>query len=799
MLIELKPVLRSLARSPGYTAVVVATLALGIGTAAALHSTMARSFRPYDYPDMARLVRIEAVNRDNTYPSPVFFARYLAYRQQARSFSTFAGGIYDTLNLVVNGEPEGVTVTRVTPNFFTVLGAGPLLGRTFLPSEEQAGQDAVVVLTHRLWRDRFGADPTVVGTSVRLNERNYEVIGILPEDFRTPPNFPGGRLYLPYVTPPVATPQTAMNGLYTLARLKPGVTRAQAEAELRTIKVELNPQQAEYMNRFLPVVPAVDFQPDFQGRQRYQAMEWTAVGAVSFLYLIACVNAGGLMLVRAISRKQEVGIRLALGAGRWAVARPLFVEALVLSVGAIGFGVLVAKWMLPAVLAIAPGSEDNMFRTLTLSGETLGFLALLGLLTGLLVASGPAWRTAGLNVNEALKDNTKGAGESRRMRKVRSGLVVLEAALAVALLTGTGLMIRTFQRLQDYRPGIETDNRFRLNLQLSREERISFAERVERYRQVVERLRQVPGVLGVSMAGYFSPTSYNAQKLKLDGRSEAGEIEAQGTSVAPDYLDLLGVPLRAGRPLTALRQGDTPSVVITEAFARNYFPGRNPVGERLELSPRDKWEIIGVVGDVRSARQEPKPRFFFPYWQPRGGAFFMPVVHTAVPPGPKFHSDLRRAIYEVEPKFAVTMIQRLELDLTREVYPEQFTMVVLEVLAAFALLLALLGLFAMMAYNVTQRRAEFGIRLTFGATPESIRRLVVTHGLVLAATGVVIGLGLAWALSRFMVVILYQTSGRDPLVYGVVGALMLLVALPACWWPARRAGQVDVVKLLRAE
>lgn len=799
MLADIRLAIRSLARSPGYTAVVTGTLALGMGAAAALHSNLSGAFVTSKFPEMERLVRVESVSRDNTYPQAVFLSRYLAYKDQSKSFSSLAAGTFDTLNLVVSGEPEGVQVSRVTANYFTVLGIAPMLGRTFIPGEDETGRDGVVVLAFSLWRDRFGRDEHVVGKTILLNERSYEVIGVLPEDFRGPPTQPTGRVYLPYLMPAVSTPQTYFNPIYTIARLKPGVTKEQAQAELRTITVPTTAQQAEWANRMQAAVAAIDAVPEFAGNQRYQAMQWIGIGAVSFLYLIACVNAGSLMLVRALARKRDVGVRLALGAGRWDVARPLFAEALVLSTIGIGFSVMVAKWMMPALMAIAPGAEDSTFRAITLHWPTLLFLAGLGLVTGLLVASGPAWRTARMNVNEAMKESTQGGGESRRMRRVRGGLVVVEAALAVALLAGTGLMIRTFQRLLDYDPGFQAELRYRVNLQLSREERLNIAERLERYKQVVERLKQVPGVTGASMAAYFSPTSYGGQKLKIDGRPEAGEIEAQGHMVAPEFLDLIGLPLRAGRPLTALRQGDPVSVVISETFARNYFPGKSPIGERLELSPREKWEIVGVVGDIRSARTEAKPRFYYPYWQRGGGGLSTILVRTAVVPGPKFNSDIRRAVYEVEPKFAVTFIQSLDRQLKQEVNAERFIMIVLEVLASLALLLAVLGLFAMMAYTVVQRSSEFGIRLTFGATPASIRWLVVSGGLVLAGLGVVAGLGLAWGLSRFMRALLYGTEGVDPLVFGIVGLLMLVVALPACWWPARRAGQLDVVKLLRAE
>lgn len=801
MLNELRLALRSLARSPGYTAVVVAILALGIGTCAALHSYLENTLlRRFHFPQMDRLVRLESVYQGNTYPQQAWLPRYLAYREQAKSFSTMAGGVNDTLNLMFNGEPEGVNVSRVTANYFMVLGIGPFMGRTFGPSDEVPGSENVALLTFSLWKNRFGADPDIVGKEIRLNDRVYVVVGVLPEDFRTTFNMASGRLYVPYVMPTVATPQNAWTSIATIARLKPGVTREQAATELRTILPEKGQPYAENMGKFQATVSAIDFQPEFSGNQRYLIMQWTGIVAVSFLYLISCVNAGSLMLVRSLSRKREVGIRLALGAGRWAVARPLFAEALVLSAAAIAFGVMVAKWLMPALLAVAPGNDDAVFRAITLSWETLGWLALLGIVTGVLVASGPAWSAARLNVNDAMKDSSQGGGESRRMRRLRSALVVVEAALAVALLAGTGLMIRTFQRLQDYNPGFKAENRIIIFMRVSREENMKPEVQLERFKQVMERLKAVPGVANASLYGNgFGATWYNPQKIKLDGHPDLGEVDAQGTLLWPEFLEMLGLPLKAGRSLTELRPGDPVSVVVSETFARNYFPGRSPIGERIELGPKEKWEIIGVVGDIRSARTEAKPRFYFPWWQRKNATGLNVVVQTAAKPGPKFNSEIRRAIYEVEPKFAVLSTYGMDQQLKWEIGTERFIMTVLEVLGLLALLLALLGLFAMMAYNVAQRRTEFGIRLTFGATPDSIRRLVISDGLMLAGIGVVVGLGLAWGLSRFMEALLYQTSGRDPLVYGIVGVLMLLVALPACWWPARRAGQVDVAKLLRAE
>jgi putative ABC transport system permease protein len=801
MLSELRVVCRSLARAPGYAVTVILTLALGVGTAAALHSSLKGSLLlRFNFAEIDRLVRVEAIFQGSRYPNQTFLARYLAYQARAKSLAAVAGGTSDSLNLVVNGEPEGVTVARVTANYFTVLGVAPLTGRTFLPIDGQPGGENVAVLTFQFWRSRFGSDPAIIGKEIHLNERTYQIVGVLPEEFRMPFNTSGGRLFVPLIVPPVETPQTAFNNMATVARLRPGVSLEEVRTELRTILPEQGQPYAEAMSKFQAVVKPIDAPPEFDGYQRFVVMQWTGVVAVAFLYLIACVNAGNLMLVRSLDRRRDTGIRLALGAGRWAVARPFLIEALVLSVVAIGFGVMVAKWLLPALLAVAPGAEDNSFRAITLSWETLGYLALLGLVTGLIVASGPAWRAAQMNVNDAMKDSGQGTGDSRRMRRIRSAMVVIEATLAVALLAGTGLMIRTFQRLQDYEPGFQAANRFIVNLRISREENLKADVRLERFKQVVERLRSVPGVTGVSFVGAnFGPHFFPSTKIKLAGHPDAGEVDAAPHLMMPESLEQLGIPLRAGKSLAELRPGDPVSVVVSETFARTYFPGRSPLGERIELNARDRWEIIGVVGDIRSARTEAKPRFYFPYWQQKGNTTFNVLIQTAAKPGPKFNHDVRRAIYEVEPKFAVMSVNGFEQQLKSEINTERFVMTALEVLGGLALLLAVLGLFAMMSYSVAQRRAEFGIRLTFGATPASLKWLVLRGGLILAALGVTCGLAIAWGLSRLMTAVLYGTKGADPAIFGIVGSLMLLVALPACWWPARRAGKVDVVKLLRAE
>jgi putative ABC transport system permease protein len=797
---ELRSVLRSLTRAPGYALAIVGILALGLGSATAIYSVVAGWLFPdRQYPDADRLVRVESVSKGDTYSLPmVFLPHVLACRENTTSFTGAACAQTDTLNLVLNGEPEGASVARITADYFPLLGVVPALGRTFLPGEDKAGAPAVAVLTYGLWRDRFGSDPAVVGRDLTLNERSYRVIGVLPRDFSAPLGA-SGRLYLPLALPTTATAQRSPTTYSVIARLKPGITPAQAQAELRTFRPAAGTPFADYIATFQTVVTPIAIKPSYPGFARIRLMFWTALGAVGFLYAIACVNAGGLMLVRSLGQRRELGIRLALGGSRWAVVRPIILESLVLALVSILAGVLVAKWLFPALMALAPGSDGTtMTRTLTLSWRTLGFLAALGLLTGLVVAAVPAWRSARLDANDTLKEGGQVVGESRRLRALRGGLVVIEAALAVTLLTGAGLMVRTFQRLQNVALGYDPSHKLAVHISLPRDERLAPDVHLARCNQFVERLSHLPGVHGAALASVVVPSGYSPRKLRIADRPEAGDIEAEGGVFSPEYLATLGVKLRAGQNFDQFRPGGPGIVLINETMARKYFPDRNPVGQRLDISAREKLEIVGIVGDIRTPREDARPRYYTPHWQSRSGSLSI-LVRTAGEPGPKVGAELRRAIYEVDPKFAVSSIQTLEKRLAYELALERLMLTVLEVLAGLALLLAALGLFAMLAYTIDQRRGEFGIRLTLGAAPGSIYQLVIGRGLVLTFFGVVLGLGAAAGLSRFLESLLYETSRHDPLTYGLVGAVMLLVAVPACWLPARRAARVNPVEVLRAQ
>ncbi|WP_438480234.1 ADOP family duplicated permease [Oleiharenicola lentus] len=806
MFTEIKSVVRSLRRAPGYALTVVAMLALGLGASAALYRTVMDSMFYYRaYTDKGTLVRISSKSPESVFAANVFMGRFLAYRESAKSLAEIAGTTSEAGNLVLNGDPQAIYAVKVTTNYFSLLGVTPVLGRAFVPEEGQAGRERVMVLSHWFWKNRLGADPAVLGREFLFNEENYRVVGVLPAEFNPPLSMSGGAVYVPYVVPAVVADRDVFMGLNVVARLQAGASLEKTQAELRTLLPERGKPYARAMEKYLAVVEPLDAPAPFESVRRYELMQRTALAAVGCLYAIATVNAGGLMLVRMLKRRRELAIRFSLGGSRTEIFRLLMWEGLLLAGGAIVLGAVLANWLMPVLLSLAEeksGSGSGSGWTgFSLEPGAIGLLAGLGVASGLGIAAAMTLVLSRADLADVMKDGSAGAGESRRTTWLRGGLVVVEVALAVVLLAGAGLMLRTFQQLQDVKPGFDPTQRYQARIDQTKLSSLTPAMRQEKINQVLERLRAVPGVSGVGVTStmsseYFSPW----QNLQIAGAGDAANapVQAQGVAVSADFLEVLGVPLKAGRTFGGMRPGDAPAVVINESMARAYFSGRDPRGEQLVLSAKEKWEIVGVVGDTRTLRHEAKPMFYYPVWL-RGNMASQLVIRTAGAPGASFQKELRRAVYEVDPKLVLTDVFSVTRRMELEVSQESRALSLLKVLSGLALFLAVVGLGAMMAYTVAQRRGEFGIRLALGATVESVQWLVLRRGLVLVALGVTAGLSLAWVLARFLEALLFQTKGHDPLTYGVVGMLMLLVALPACWLPARRAASVDLAKLLRAE
>lgn len=795
---DLRFALRSLAKSPGFTVVTLLTLALGIGSSTAIFSVADRIlFRAPPYPIPEQLVVLGyKTKRFDFLPSqlPIQLA---AYREHVKSFSSFAALESSRVNLVVQGGPAGVALGRVTVDHFPTLGAIPMLGRAFVPGEDQAGADNVVVLSHRFWLKHFGGDPAVLGREVLLAGRSCRVVGVLAKDFRPPPMHDAD-LYQPLVlTIDPARPFGSY--LSVIGRLQPGCTAEQARAELAAFKYPTSAAAARVLGeRELRVVPLAE-----RLRASRPATQAALLAAVGFLYAIACANAANLVLVRVHGRRKEFSVRLALGCSRGRLMWLVLLDNLVLTTVAGAAGLFVAQWIFPALLHLAPGGGARWGAS-SMDWRALMFTVGLGTVTGLLVSLAPAWRLAQANVTEGLKEGGQTLGESRRLRQMRSGLVVLEAALAVALLVGAGLMVRSVHRLQQIDRGFDPANKIAVWLQLPGDRysnRYGTPDaRREFYQRLEECLLAVPGVQGVAFTSVVPMAGTSTITLR---KPDGTEYDAGFNPVTPGFRRMLGLPLVKGRWFDDALAGGTAVVVVNETMARGYFGEDNPVGRVFSLQTGPKaapWQVVGVVQDVREqARERPRPQLYYPYWQGPTDSVASLLLRLNQPPNVAVADAVRRAIYSVDPLVATMPWRPLVDEAAAQFAQERYMLAVLQVLSGLALGLAVLGLFAVMAYNVAQRMGEFGVRLALGAMPGHLFRMVLTRGLGLASFGVVIGCGAAWALTRFMQSLLFETSPHEPLVYVAVALLLLAAAALGCWLPARRATRVDVAKLLRAE
>ena len=795
---DLRFAVRALRKNPGFTLAVVATLAIGIGaTTAIINIGRHEVFPTIPYPDPARVVivnNIETIVPQYGVPFP-FFAfpyRFAILREAAASFAGLGADRTDWLNLVVNGDPKAAIVDWVTADYFAVLGAKPECGRLFLPAEYKGESGDFAVLGWQTWQDRFAADPGIVGRDILLGGKSRRVVGVLSKSFTPPPMFSIGEVYLPEEPSPTAPPWPfPFQWVRVVGRLKPGITREQAGAEATVIARRdpaLNTDDA--LNKAGPrLVPLTAY-----CRSGASDLFWLFLGAVGFLYVIACSNAASLMLARAVARRRELGVRLAMGGSRWQIARLLLAESLVLSLAGGAGGLAIAWWSHSAAPVLFP-FWDIPFDWATPAIALASSVATCGL-----VVLVPVSRLRRARLNEVLQEGSGALGDSRRLRRVRAAFVVVQAALAVVLLAGAGIMARSFLRLQHVNLGFDPNEKLAvmgtLPDGLSQDGYLQLAERLR------DALAHLPGVREATVSALVPFSNASASRsFKIDGHPELGEIQFSFNRVSPEYFATLGVPILAGRGFDGLRPGDPPVAVINETAARRYFGTTSPIGRRIELEQYGKWEIIGVVSDVRGwdRRAEVDAQICCPFWQP-------PVMTELLSellllngrPAPGFDAMVRRAAFEADPRLVVN-VGRLSDTAAASIQTERRTMLVLQVLSALALVLAVLGLFSVMAYSVAQQQREFGLRMALGAAPGDLLQLVLRRGLVLAAFGAIIGLGSAWGLTRLLQSFLFETSPHDPATFVAVPLLLLVVAALASWLPARRAAKVDPAVTLRAE
>jgi putative ABC transport system permease protein len=760
--------------------------------------------RPLPFRDPSRLV---LVIEKSKYPTiTVSYQNYLDWRDQSHSFESMQA-IYGTnMTLTGKGDPERLVARRVTAGFFPALGVSPIVGRNFTPEEDRAGGTPVAILSYGLWQHSFGGSNSILGQTVDLDAQPYTVIGVMPPGYKFLQDADVFLAFHPWAKT-LPDDRNWHPGILPVARLKPGVTIDQARAEMLGISKRLELQYPLYNTGCSSDVILAHDQLVESSRPALLLL----LGAVSFVLLIASVNVANLLLARAAARGREVAIRTAMGAGRTRIIRQLLTESVILSLVGGGLGLFLGWAALPALLKISASSLPQG-TTIGLDGWVLAFTAAVAILTGLLFGIFPALRTAKLDLRESLNEGSHGSTAGLGHRRLGNTLVSLEIALALLLLVGAGLLLRSFSRMQDVPPGFQADHLFVADLPVSEaaygkpEQRFSF------YDRVVDRARTLPGVRTAG-AATFLPVSGGGSVIhfNIQGRppKSASDFTAAGyRAVTPGYFETLGVPLLEGRLFTAADRENAPAVcIINASMGKIYFSDINPLGQHMQLGATPikeipMMEIVGIVGDVRPGLgTDPQAEMYLPYRQADGilPVFQLSVVLRTAGDPLLETSALRNALSQIDPNQPLVKVRTMEENMATTVSQPRFRAWLIGIFAVLALVLAAVGVYGVMAYTVTQRTSEIGVRVTFGAQPQDVFRTIVGEGLRLALLGVGIGLVAALALTRLLRTFLFGISAYDPLTFVGVSVLLTLVAVAACYFPARRATLVDPLVALRYE
>ncbi|HTH47047.1 MAG TPA: ABC transporter permease [Candidatus Limnocylindria bacterium] len=815
---DLKFAFRQLLKNPGFTTVAVLTLALGIGANTAIFSVInAVLLKPLPYHEPDRLMVVWADNPSfnlGIHELPPSQQDVLDWRQRAQSFTQVAAVSSVQADLSRNGELTRIGGVSVTANFFPTLGVTPILGRGFTAEEEQPGKDKVVVISDGLWQREFGGDPKVIGTSITLNNESRVVVGIMPAGF----NFPrSAEMPPPYNLPvqselwlPVARDakfwQDDVNRQFiVISRLKPGVTQARAQAEMDLMAQQAATERPEAHAGWTTHLRPLALQVAGQTR----SVLFVLLGAVAFVLLIACVNVASLLLCRSAARRKEMAIRAAIGAGRARVIRQLLTESVLLALLGGGLGLLLGAGSLKLLLALSPPNLPRLHEA-AFDGTVFCFALGLTLLTGILFGLVPALHTSKVNLTEALNAAGRGNSDGGRWPS-HVGLVTGQVAIAFALLVGAALVIQSFRHMLTLDPGFSKTGVCSFDLTFRGASYEKGASRIALFQQIQERLRAIPGVDSVAMVSHLPlGGSENVSYFFVEGMpqpSPGQEPLGQQRVVTAGYFRTMGVNLVRGRDFDATdTPGKPPVTLINETLARQFFPGADPIGKRIRTkeSGENEWAtIIGIVRDVRANALElkPTPGFFFPYSQQPTYWEEMTVVvrgneaALTVPP----ESALRRELKAVDPALPMANYRTMEAIVSKAVARPRFGSLLLGLFAATALVLTAVGLYGVVAYTVSRRIRELGIRLVLGAQRGDVLRLVLSQGMRPVLVGLGLGLVSAFGLSRFLAALLFEVNPSDPPTFILASALLVGVALLACWLPARRASRVDPVVALRSE
>jgi putative ABC transport system permease protein len=804
---DLRYAVRLLMKSPAFTAVAVITLALGIGANTAIFTVVeAALLRSLPYKEPDRLVFVFEVNhqqgsrdREASYPD------YLDWKQQANSFEEMAGYTSGGVTLTGADAPEQVRAASVTSNFFPALGIQTHLGRIFLEGEDRPEADRVVLLSHSLWQRRFGSDTEVLGRKLTLGGNSFTVIGVLPAHFKFAP-VGEAEMWLPLRPGPMQVSRRYMHWLKVIGRLAPGVTFNQAQTELDTIARRMQEQDPQWHSG--AGIRIVASQEQIVGPVKPILL--VLLGAVGFVLLIACANVANLLLARSAARQKEFAVRMALGATRGRIFEQLLTESVVLAVAGGVLGIVLAGWGVDLLVAAIPASMLAFMpylKGLGINFGVLGFTLAVSVLTGVVFGLAPAIQASKPDLNEALKEGGRTGGGSAR-QSLRSLLVISEIALALVLLIGAGLMMRSVLGLLRADPGFNLDNLLTMQLSLPSSKYSEPEQRIAFHEQLYESIKTLPGVEGVAATSL----------LPLSGGGDTGSLLVIGKNMDPaqapevnvrtvsaDYHTMMSIPLIRGRFFTDRDRLDTKMVVvINHQLARTVFPDQDPVGQRVTfgfLTGQPPLEIVGVVGDEKVVSLDVKATMvlYFPHLQGPDSTMAL-VVRTASEPGSLISAVERevRALDEDLPVYSAMSMKELVSN-SPSTFARRYPALLIGIFAAVALLLASVGIYGVISYAVTQRTHEIGVRMALGATSKDMLRLVVGQGLALTLIGVGMGLVGALALTRFLSSFLFGVGATDPATFAGVSVVLIAVTILACYIPARRAAKVDPMVALRYE
>lgn len=807
--------LRVMKKSPGFIVIAILALALGVGANTAIFSVVnAILLHPINYNDPDRLMMVwEKSARRGFGDIPTSFPNFTDLRADNKSFEDIGAFSDSNFNLTGGEQPERVIGVQVTASLLTLIGNKPLVGRLFLAGEDQPQASRVLILSHHLWQRSFGANPNLVGQTVALNGDSYTVVGVMPPDFKFPPAFsamvassqyamPHADLWVPLTTDAVPNLREVRT-LFMIGRLKSGVTPAAAHAEMNVIASRL---QKEYPGTDADMeVDVIPLRQQVTGDIRLALL--VLFGAVGCVLLIACANVANLLLAKASGRQKEISIRITLGATRTRIIRQLLTESMLLSLAGGLLGSLLAILVLRQLVVFTP-ADVSLPDNIGIDYQVLLFTLLLSLFTSLIFGLAPALQASKSDLNESLKEGGRGNSGGSKQNHLRSVLVVVEVALALILLIGSGLMIKSFIRLQNVNPGFDPANLLTLEMQLPSSKYADKERQTVFQRQLLQHITDVPGVKSVATVDNlpFSGNESNAG-LSIEGQPPLGAAQRPRAflrTVSENYFQAMNIPLRMGRAFADNDNMNAPGVaVINETAARRFWPNEDAMGKRFKRGSADSknpWlMVVGIVSPVShtALKVESQPEVYFPFQQNPGPNMVL-VAKTSSDPR-TYAGAVRREVSVLDKDLPVSNIKFMDEIIAKSVAQPRVYALLLGVFAGLALVLAAIGIYGVMAYSVTLRTHEVGIRMALGAQRFDVLKLIIKQGMMLALAGVIIGLIIAFALSRVLASQLYGVSSTDPVTFATISLLLILVALIACYIPALRATRVDPMIAVRHE